>query len=184
MTAIELRHEALMMLEGKGAILDVARRVTCILEKTHTPGAIIGGVAVALHGHIRTTADVDVFVGGSVEEFSQALIAAGVQFIPLKREFIWGNVPIHLLTVRQTGFEPSDSMMVDEVRIVSLADLINLKLTSGLRHVTRAQDLADVIGLIRSRRLTSRFAARLGKPLRGEFRKLVKAVREETVDRR
>src|SRR5438552_7038041 len=80
MTTLRLRDEALMMLEGKGAILDVARRVTRVLDETQTPGAIIGGVAVMLHGYVRTTADVDVFVAGSLDDLSANLSSAGFVF--------------------------------------------------------------------------------------------------------
>ena len=40
-------------------------------------------------------------------------------------------------------------------------------------------DLADVIGLIRSCHLTAEFARHIQKPLRSEFRKLVRAVKKE-----
>lgn len=55
-----------------------------------------------------------------------------------------------------------------------------MKLRSGLASTVRAQDLADVIGLIRARHLTAEFAARLQKDLRPEFRKLVKAVQADS----
>jgi hypothetical protein len=45
--------------------------------------------------------------------------------------------------------------------------------------MTRAIDIADVIGLIRANKLTGQFAAKLQKSLRAEFRKLVKAVQRE-----
>jgi hypothetical protein len=71
-------------------------------------------------------------------------------------------------------------MEIEQVLTVSLPDLINLKLRSGLKHVTRAQDLADVIGLIRAHHLRGDFAGKLEKSLRPEFRKLVKAVQKES----
>ena len=51
-----------------------------------------------------------------------------------------------------------------------------MKLHSGLSNMLRAQDMADVIGLIRSHHLGSEFAAKLDKPVRSEFRKLARAV--------
>ena len=41
----------------------------------------------------------------------------------------------------------------------------------------RAQDIADVVGLIRVRGLTSEFASRLERGVRREYRRLVRAVR-------
>src|SRR6184192_3328155 len=59
---MDVRHEALLMLDKRGAILDTAREVSRVLKQHKVRGAIIGGVAVVLHGHIRTTKDVDVYV--------------------------------------------------------------------------------------------------------------------------
>ena len=50
-----------------------------------------------------------------------------------------------------------------------------------MRNMLRAQDLADVIGLIRHNRLTSEFAKHLDKSLRPTFRKLVKAIQQEGI---
>ena len=54
-----------------------------------------------------------------------------------------------------------------------------MKLESGSKNVLRAQDLADVIGLIRQNELTSEFARHLDKSLRSAYRKLVKAIQED-----
>jgi hypothetical protein len=59
---------------------------------------------------------------------------------------------------------------------VSLADLIRFKLRSGLDRPQRAQDLANVVGLIQRVPLTRSFAARLPREQRAPFRKLVDAV--------
>lgn len=168
------------MLEGKGAILEVARRVSRVLDESKARGAVIGGVAVVLHGHVRTTADVDVYIAGSLDDFSAKLRSAGFTFSPERREFLSAGVPVHLVSSKETRIKPGEPVHIDDVRTVSLPDLINLKLTSGLRNLTRAQDIADVIGLIRANRLTSQFAGKLNKALRSEFRKLAKAVQKES----
>jgi hypothetical protein len=54
-----------------------------------------------------------------------------------------------------------------------------MKLASGMRNMLRAQDLADVIGLIRHNFLTSEYANHLDKSLRPAFRNLVKAIQQE-----
>ena len=43
----------------------------------------------------------------------------------------------------------------------------------------RAIDLADVIGLIRARRLNATFASKIAKELRPDFRRLARAVARE-----
>jgi hypothetical protein len=177
MTATELRDEALLMLHGKGAILEVARKVSRILEER---GAVIGGVAVVLHGHVRTTSDVDVYIAGSLSDAGKELETAGATFTPERKEFSCDGVPIHFVTLEQAAIEPQNFVELEGVRTVSLADLINLKLHSGTRNVTRAQDLADVIGLIRVHQLGGDFAPLLHKSVRSDFKKLAKAVQNDT----
>jgi hypothetical protein len=68
---------------------------------------------------------------------------------------------------------------IEGITTVSLADLIEMKLRSGTENLLRAQDLADVIGLIRRHQLSGEFARHLSKELRPEFRKLARAIRRE-----
>ena len=168
------------MLEGKGAILDVARRVSRLLESQGSEGGVIGGVAVVLHGHIRTTSDVDVYMPEPLEAFGEQLRSAGFSFNSAQREFTYTGVPVHLVTSEQTKVAPAEIVNIDEVRTVSLADLINMKLHTGTQDMLRAQDLADVIGLIRHHQLSGEFARHVAKPLRNEFRKLARAIRNES----
>jgi hypothetical protein len=53
-----------------------------------------------------------------------------------------------------------------------------MKLRSDSTNLLRAQDLADVIGLIRHHQLTGNFARHLDKPLRPTFRTLARLVRQ------
>jgi hypothetical protein len=176
MSSSAIRTEALLMLEGKGAILDVARAVTATLEKGGVPGAVIGGVAVVLHGHVRTTMDVDVFVPDPLAAFAEQLSESGFKFDASKHEFNLNSVPVHLVTIEQTGFSPAQVIELEGIRTVSLADLINLKLASGTRSILRSQDIADVIGLIRANHLTGSFIAKVAEQWRKDFRTLIRAV--------
>ena len=174
-----LRDEALLILEGRGAILDVARDVSQVLRDADLDGAIIGGVAVVLHGYVRTTADVDVFVSGSLPELYASLKAAGYSYSKARREFRKQTVPVHLVTTSQVRKPPHSLVEIDGIRTVSLPDLIAMKLSLGTRDPLRAIDLADVIGLIRCRRLTPAFAAKIPAALRPDFRKLAKAISKQ-----
>ena len=174
-----LRDEALLILEGRGAILDVARDVSQVLRDADLDGAVIGGVAVVLHGYVRTTADVDVFVSGSLVELAASLKAAGFSYSRTRREFRKQTVPVHLVTTGQVRTPPRSYVEIDGIRTVSLPDLIAMKLSLGTRDPLRAIDLADVIGLIRCRRLTPAFAAKLPSSLRLDFRKLARAITKQ-----
>ena len=165
------------MLDKRGAVLETAHSISRLLRQGKINGAVIGGIAVVLHGHVRTTRDVDVWVQGPLAEFGNLLEDHGATFDRKHKEFILDGIPVHLVAEEMAVPRPSGTVEIDGILTVSLADLINLKLHSGMKNIARAQDIADVIGLIRQRRLTAAFAGRLHKSLRAEFRKLVKAVR-------
>ena len=166
------------MLEKRGAVLETARVVSRVLREHRVRGAVIGGVAVVLHGHVRTTKDVDVLIQQPLEPLRAMLESSGFEFDPVHREFRYEGVPVHLVGQDMVTPAPTQFVELENVTTLRLADLISMKLHSGTKRLVRAQDLADVIGLIRHHNLTSAFASQIDKPMRGQFRKLVKAVRE------
>lgn len=163
------------MLDKRGAILDTAREISRILKAQDLEGAIIGGVAVVLHGHVRTTKDVDVYVADPEAAYA-AFTAAGYHYNEKAREFDRDGIPVQLVTEEILGRPLNRIVEIEQITTVSLAELINIKLRSGLANILRAQDLADVIGLIEENRLKGAFAARVDKPFRAEFKKLLKAI--------
>lgn len=178
-----LRNEALLLLDKKGAVLDMAREVTNLLRAAGIAGAVIGGVAVVLHGHLRTTKDVDILVSPPLESLVELLTSNGFVFDRDAKEFVKHGVPVHLVLPDQIGAPPKEQIDLEGITTISLADLINMKLRSGSSNPLRAQDLADVIGLIRHHSLTSGFASQVDKALRPEFRKLVRLIRQERRER-
>jgi hypothetical protein len=174
-----LRDEALSLLDRRGSILELARELSRLMQRQNVPGVVIGGIAVVLHGHVRSTKDIDIFVDQPLETIASVLRAAGFQYDEARREFMRDEIPVHLVTREQLARAPRKTMEIDGVTTVSLADLIEMKLESGSKNVLRAQDLADVIGLIRHNDLSSEFARHLDKSLRSAYRKLVKAIRED-----
>lgn len=173
-------ESALMTLEGTGPVLEVAREVSGILRDSGIPGAIIGGVAVALHGYLRTTVDVDVLVTTDSSHLAEQLRARGFVLDTNRREFLKCGVPVHLVTLAQIGSLPQRYEQIKEIQTVSLADLINIKLRSGSRNILRAKDMGDVIGLIRHHTLSKEFLPMIDKDLRDEFRTLIDAIERES----
>jgi Nucleotidyltransferase of unknown function (DUF6036) len=174
-----LRQEALRLLDRRGLLLDLARKISTLMHREKIPGVVIGGIAVVLHGHVRSTTDIDIFLDPPLEPIAKALCESGFRYDHERHEFIRDGVPVHLVTREQVARPPRKAIEIEGITTVSLADLIEMKLESGSKNVLRAQDLADVIGLIRRNGLTDEFARQLHESLRDEFRKLVKAIREE-----
>ena len=171
-----LRDEALLLLEGRGAILSTAREVTEVLAASGFDCAVIGGVATVLHGHVRSTSDVDVFLTQQDDRVREALQDAGFAFDAQHREFRKGAVPVHLVFPEQLSTVPTHFVQISGVRCVDLPGLVTMKLELGTTDPLRAQDIADVIGLIRANQLTGEFTAKIAKSVRSEFRKLAKAI--------
>jgi hypothetical protein len=179
--AASIREEALLILQGRGAILDTAREISEVLRAHQIEGAIIGGIAVVLHGHVRTTVDVDVYTPHA-ERLAAALGEKGFVFDQAQRRFVKAGVPVDLVTIDQIGVPPGRYEDREGILTVSLADLINIKLRSGTTDPLRAQDLADVINLIEANHLTADFAPKVRKELRPEFRTLLRALERRRRD--
>jgi len=175
-----LRDEVLLILDKRGTVLDIAREVSLLMHTAGIPGVVIGGIAVVLHGHVRTTKDVDIFIPPPLEPLANLLTAHGFTFDRREHAFVKHGVPIHLVLPEQVGLSPKKAVTIEGVTTVTLADLIDMKLRSGSTNLLRAQDLADVIGLIRRHRLTSGFARHLHKALRPTFRQLVRMIQQES----
>jgi hypothetical protein len=175
-----LRDEALLLLDKRGIVLDIAREVSYLMRAAGIPGVVIGGIAVVLHGHVRTTKDIDILVPSPLEPLANLLTANGFTFDRVEKAFVKHGVPVHLVLPEQVGPLLQETVDIEGIMTVTLADLIGMKLRSGSTNLLRAQDLADVIGLMRHHRLSSGYARHLDKALRPAFRKLVRMIQQES----
>jgi hypothetical protein len=180
---------------GSQNIWDMARRCHDVLDASGLPHALVGGVAVMLHGYRRNTVDVDVLV--------RSHDAAAVKESLEQVQFVWDSqqrefrgpegIPIQfLLSDAAAGDDvtygvkfpdPGDAdvvVVIDGLPTVSLARLIELKLACGLGNLRRThRDFADVVELIIVNNLGGDFARFLHKSVRPAFRKLVRNARGE-----
>jgi hypothetical protein len=173
------REEALNLMEGRGAILETAREISAALRKAGVSAAVIGGIAVVLHGHWRATKDIDLLVESPPQEVARVLEGHGFQLDSARRELVRDDIPVRLVLQEQTGTTLTRTVEIEGILTVPLQDLIAMKLRSGTKNLLRAQDLADAIGLIRHHKLTGEFARFLDKSLRPTFRKLVRSIERE-----
>jgi hypothetical protein len=162
---------AIDMLSEQPHILEVARRLTKSVE-----ASVLGGIAVFLHGYPRTTKDLDFYTHDRAVTDEQ-LRAAGARWDAGNREHVCDGVRIHTVTPEDAKHVVAKTSVIDGVRVVSLRDLIVIKMRCGLNNLNRAKDIADVVELIRRVPLDKTFAPKLPKDLRPEFKKFVDAVR-------
>ena len=151
-------------------ILKVARRIR---DAVNAP--VLGGIAVYLHGGGRSTIDLDLY---SIDPRSTAaqLESCGARWDKSGREHVLDGVRIHLVTPQDAGVTIGRSSIIDGVRVVTLKDLIAIKLLSGLKNPARSRDIGDVEDLIRAVPPDKRFAGKLPKGIRSEFNTIVDAV--------
>jgi len=152
-------------------ILSLARRLRGIVD-----AAVVGGIAVYLHGGGRSTVDLDLYSADRSATAAQ-LETAGAAWDKAGREHVLDGVAIHIITPQDAGVTIARTSIIDGIRVVTLKDLIAIKLLCGLKTPGRSKDIGDVEELIRAAPLDKRFAAKLPKSIRPEFKALVDAVR-------
>jgi len=152
-------------------ILEVARRLRKVVD-----APVIGGIAVYLHGGGRSTVDLDLYTADRTVTAAQ-LESAGAVWDPSEREHVLDGVRIHTITPEDAGVNVGRTSIIDGIRVVTLKDLVAIKLLCGLKNPGRSKDLGDVEDLIRSIPLDKQFATKLPKGVRREFKALVDAVR-------
>src|SRR5262245_7275880 len=133
------RDEALHLMDGRGAILDAAREISSWIRDAGVSAAVIGGLAVVLHGHWRATQDIDLLAVSPLESVAEVLQAHGFRHDPDRREFVREGIPVYLVTTEQAGAPVRDTVEIEGVVTVALPDLIEMKLRSGTANLLRAQ---------------------------------------------
>jgi hypothetical protein len=170
-TRKRLAHRRIGLPGDNSHILKVARRLRPLVD-----APVLGGIAVYLHGGGRSTVDLDFYTADRPATAAQ-LEAAGARWNKADREHVLDGVSIHTITPEDAGVEIEKTSIIDGIRVVTLKDLVAIKLISGLKNPGRSKDLGDVEHLIREIPLDKRFAAKLPAAIRREFKALVDAVR-------
>jgi len=160
-------REAYLLRENTGTtgLEFTARSAAEALAHFHIPHLIVGGLAVQEHGYPRLTLDVDIVVPDVLEavEFLTADLSGPFARVPGVEDRVLdrrNDVKINLLPagrVLRPGCKvpfPQPRIVGDQPQIVSLTDLISLKLDSWANNPTsRLKDKADVVELIKNRNL-------------------------------
>ena len=172
-----------------GPVRDTLQRLAQSLSAKGIDYAIIGGMALALHGFVRPTQDIDLLMSAEgLERFEKEMLGRGYlpAFAGARKHFrdTQSGVRIEVIT---SGEYPGDgkpkpvvfpdpgdaSVEMGGYRVVSLERLIELKLASGMTADYRQlRDLADVQQLIETLDLPLEFDQRLNPSVRDEYKRL------------
>ena len=176
---------------GEDSVHDTLNRLVRRLEELRVPYAIVGGMALAIHGFVRATVDVDVLVTPEGLKLIHASLD-GLGYLPVfqksmhLRDTLTG-VRIEFLT---TGGYPGDgkpkpiafpdpatcAVEIDGARYLQLSTLIELKLASGMSAPHRAKDIGDVVSLIQELNLSADYASGLHSYVREKYVELWRAI--------
>jgi hypothetical protein len=195
---LTLLKEASNYYMARGDVFTTLQNLTRRLEEETIPYALIGGLALAAHGFVRMTQDVDILMTREgLETFKQRFLGRGyvLAFSGAEKTFrdTETQVRIEMLI---TGDYPGDgkpkpvafpdpSMVFTErggMRVIPMETLIELKLASGMSAPHRLRDLADVQDLITTLKLPIEYAERLDASVRKTFLKLWNSAHEDSLN--
>lgn len=180
------------MLENE-SLWATAMRVHQLLAAQSIPHALVGGVAVCLHGYQRNTVDIDLLVRrAESESIRSCLQSVGFVWDPAVAEFRGESAtPVQFVVAGERAGrgsevslpdpnEPGVVVTIEGLPVVSLARLIESKIACGEGNLRRThKDFADVVELIARRGLDKSFARHLHKSIRKTYRVLVNHARGE-----
>jgi len=182
---------------GESRVQRAAVDLAAALDEAGIPYAIAGAMAVLLHGHQRTTSDVDVLLTeDGLKRFKERWLGRGwVERYPGSKNMrdVRNGVKIDVLL---TGAYPGDglpkpvrfpdpedaSIAIGDLQTVDLTHLIELKLASGMTAPDRPRDFDDVIQLVRVNGLAEDFSINLNQWVRPKFSELWQYAQRPTDD--
>jgi hypothetical protein len=177
---------------GNETLWDTARRTHEVQAEAQIPAAIVGGVAVCLHGYRRNTVGLDLLIRSEDSGAKASLLEAGLEWHATRKEFTSpSGVAVQFLIAGEKPGPGSEARLPDPdgdrvvtiaegLPVLSLARLIESKISCGAGSVRRThKDFADVVELFVIRKLNQSFARHLHRSLRTTFRELVRRARGE-----
>ena len=193
---LTLLKEASNYYMARGDVFTTLQNLTRRLEEETIPYALIGGLALAAHGFVRMTQDVDILMTREgLESFKERFLGRGyvLAFSGADKTFRDTETQVRI-EILITGDYPGDgkpkpvafpdpSLVFTErggMRVIPIETLIELKLASGMSAPHRLRDLADVQDLITTLKLPMEFAETLDASVRETFLKLWNSAHEDS----
>jgi Uncharacterised nucleotidyltransferase len=188
-SADDILRESESFFMGRGAVHTTLRRLIQRLKEESIPYAVVGGMALNLHGYHRETVDVDILVTREgLERFRERLVGRGyaVAFPGARKSFRDPETGVRIETLtsgeypgdgrpKPVSFPDPSAAAVDlgGYSVIGLERLVEMKLASGLSSPHRLHvDLGDVQRLIEEVRLPLALASKLDPSVQAEYRRL------------
>jgi hypothetical protein len=179
-----------------GDVFTTLRNLTRRLEEENIPYALVGGMALAAHGFVRMTQDVDLLMTREgLQTFKEKFEGRGyvLAFSGAQKTFRDTETQVRI-EILITGDYPGDgkpkpvafpdpAVIYTErggMRVIPIETLIELKLASGISASHRLRDLADVQDLITTLKLPIEFVDRLDSSVQETFRNLWQSAQSDS----
>jgi hypothetical protein len=178
-----------MFFQKNDPVHKTMRRTIKNLEKAKIPYALMGGMAVNLHGYRRTTNDVDILLTpDGLAEFQRRFVPKHYDTTPRRPRRFTDRKNQVIIDFLVTGLYPGNgqpgpiafpdpaavSTTIEGWEVINLSVLVELKLAAR-----RYQDFADVVSLIRAHQLEESFADRLHPSVRSDYIECLEEKRRE-----
>jgi len=131
--------------------------------------AVTGDLACIVHGHVRTTCELEVLVDPDDQTRLPMLAASAYSFVSTSRSLRDRQTDV---SIRWSARSAHCVVEIDGVIYVGLAELIESKLQPFIDGDRRIKGLADVIALVRARQLPLDFANQLRQSCRSKYTEL------------
>ena len=165
---------------------EASRAIGGELKGLNIPFAIAGALATNAYGYRRMTDVVEILLSiPGLAEFKKHCLGRGwVEIFPGFRGLrdVTYNVKIDVLLTggfpgdgkpKPISFpEPTRSSIGDPLPYLSLKELLELKMASGMTAAHRMQDLADVMNLIKVNQLSEDYVEQLNPYVAQKYREL------------
>jgi hypothetical protein len=195
---LALLKEASDYYMARGGVYTTLQNLTRRLDEEQIPYALVDGLALAAHGFVRMTQDVDLLMTREgLETFKKMFLGRGyvLAFSGAQKTFRDTETQVRI-EILITGDYPGDgkpkpvaspdpSIIFTErggLRVIPIATLIELKLASGISAPHRLRDLADVQDLILTLKLPIELSDTLDASVRETFRELWRSAQDHTAD--
>jgi len=178
----------------EGGVYETLRALVKRLDQEGLEYAVIGAMALAAHGYRRFTEDVDILLRPeTLARFREKLLGLGyLPAFPDARKTFRDTRTGVKIEVMTTGEYPGDgkpkpvvfpdprdaAVDKENLWVIGLEKLIELKLASGLSAPHRLKDLADVQELILQLHLPLEISNRLDPSVRQEYERLWNAAQQ------
>ncbi|MDQ3007928.1 MAG: nucleotidyltransferase family protein [Chloroflexota bacterium] len=195
---LALLKEASKYYMARGDVFTTLQNLTRRLEDEKIPYVLIGGLALAAHGFVRMTQDVDLLMRREgLEAFKQRFLGRGYILASSGAQKTFRDTETQVrIKILIAGDYPGDgkpepiafpdpSIVFTErggMRVIPMETLIELKLASGMSAPHRLRDLADVQDLISTLKLPIELAERLDASVRETFRQLWHSAQADSAD--